>query len=93
MSVWNEFLDVFDEISGLPPNSVVEFSIDIISGAIPISKAPFRMAPTELAILKEQLLEYWSKGLIRRVLHLGEHQCCWQTRRMVARDCVLITKN
>ena len=40
-------------------------SIDIIPVATPISKAPYRMAPTELAILKEQLLEYSSKGLIR----------------------------
>ena len=54
MSVWNEFLDVFEEISGLPPDRVVEFSIDIFPGATLISKAPYRMAPTELAILKEQ---------------------------------------
>jgi len=65
VSVWNEFLDVFEEISGLPPDKFVEFSIDIIPGATPISKAPYRMAPTELAILKKQLLEYSSKGLIR----------------------------
>ena len=43
----------------------MEFSIDIILGATPISKAPYRMAPTELSILKEQLQEYSSKGLIR----------------------------
>jgi len=43
----------------------MEFSIDIIPGATPISKAPYRMAPTEFAILKEQLQEYSSKGLIR----------------------------
>jgi len=65
VSVWNEFLDVFEEISGFPPDRVVEFSIDIIPGATPISKALYRMAPTILAILKEQLLEYSSKGLIR----------------------------
>ena len=57
VSVWNEFLDVFEEISGLPPDRVVEFSIDIILGATHISKAPYQMVPTELAILKEQLLE------------------------------------
>jgi len=65
VSVWNEFLDVFEEISGLSPNRVVEFSIDIILGVTPISKAPYRMAPIELVILKEQLQEYSSKGLIR----------------------------
>ena len=65
MSVWNEFLNVFEEISGLPPDRVMEFSIDLIPGVTPISKAPYRMASTELATLKEQLLEYSSKGLIR----------------------------
>jgi len=30
VTVWNEFLDVFEETPGLPPNRVVEFSIDII---------------------------------------------------------------
>ena len=58
VSVWNEFLNVFEEILGLSPNRVVEFSIDIIPGATPISKALYQMAPTELAIFKEQLLEY-----------------------------------
>jgi len=41
VSVWNEFLDVFEEISRLLPDRVVEFSIDIIPGATPISKALF----------------------------------------------------
>ena len=59
VSAWNEFLDVYEEISGLPPDRVVEFFIDLMPGATPISKAPYRMAPTELAILKEQLLEYY----------------------------------
>jgi len=48
--IWNEFPDVFEEILGLPPDRVVKFSIDIIPGTVPISKAPYRMAPTELEI-------------------------------------------
>jgi len=63
--VWNEFPEVFKEISGLPPDRVIEFSIDIIPGIVPISKAPYRMAPTELEVLKKQLQEYSDKGLIR----------------------------
>ena len=76
VSVWNEFLDVFEEISGLPPDRVVEFCIDIILGATPISKALYWMAPTKLTILKEQLQEYSSKGLIRPSTSSWEHQCC-----------------
>nr|GFD05249.1 putative reverse transcriptase domain, aspartic peptidase domain protein [Tanacetum cinerariifolium] len=38
-----EFLDVFpDELPGIPPAHEVEFSIELIPGAEPISKAPYR---------------------------------------------------
>jgi len=57
--VVEEFLDVFPEdLPGLPPDRVLEFSIDIILGTTPISKAPYRMALVELAELKKQLQEY-----------------------------------
>ena len=52
--VWNKFPDVFEEISGLPLDRAVEFFIDTILGTFSISKAPYRMAPTELEILKKQ---------------------------------------
>ena len=38
VSVWNEFLDIFEEILGLSPDRIVEFSIDIIPGATPSLK-------------------------------------------------------
>jgi len=37
----------------------------LLPGTTPISKAPYRMAPTELAKLKKQLHELLDKGLIR----------------------------
>nr|GFB83530.1 hypothetical protein [Tanacetum cinerariifolium] len=44
-----EFPDVFpDELPGIPPVHEVEFNIELIPGAEPISKAPYRMAPVEL---------------------------------------------
>ncbi|KAL8091552.1 hypothetical protein AgCh_033978 [Apium graveolens] len=47
--VVNEFLNVFpDELPGLPPDREIEFSIDLIPGAEPVSKAPYRMAPAEM---------------------------------------------
>ncbi|XP_073019325.1 uncharacterized protein [Primulina eburnea] len=61
--VVNEFQDIFlDEIPGFPPPKEIEFSIELISGTIPISKAPYRMAPLELNELKEQLQELLDKG-------------------------------
>ena len=48
-----EFPDVFPEdLSGLPPDREIEFSIDLLPSSNLISKAPYRMAPTELRELK-----------------------------------------
>ena len=61
-----EFPDVFpDDISGLPPDREVEFTIYLIPGTEPISIPPYRMAPIELRELKAQLEELLSKGFIR----------------------------
>ncbi|XP_035841368.1 uncharacterized protein LOC118488233, partial [Helianthus annuus] len=65
-SVVREYPDVFpDELPGLPPDRQLEFTIDLIPGAEPISKAPYRMAPMELKELKEQLQELLDLGFIR----------------------------
>nr|GEW13519.1 hypothetical protein [Tanacetum cinerariifolium] len=61
-----EFPDVFpDELPGIPPVREVEFNIELIPGAEPISKAPYRMAPVELKELKDQLQELLERGFIR----------------------------
>ncbi|XP_071700181.1 uncharacterized protein [Rutidosis leptorrhynchoides] len=66
IDVVREFPDVFpDELQGLPPVREVEFSIDLVPGSQPISKAPYRMAPLELQELKEQLQELIDCGFIR----------------------------
>ena len=54
-----------DDIAGLHPERVVEFTIDLIPGTEPISIPPYRMAPAELRELKTQLEELLSKGFIR----------------------------
>ncbi|KAL0549329.1 hypothetical protein IC582_013810 [Cucumis melo] len=64
--VVKEFLDVFpDELSGLPPDREIEFTIELLPGTAPISQAPYRMAPSELKELKMQLQELVDKGYIR----------------------------
>jgi hypothetical protein len=61
-----EFLDVFLEyFPRLPPDMEIEFCIDLISGATPISKAPYRMALAKLKELKTQIQELLDKGFIR----------------------------
>lgn len=62
--VWH-FMDVILKyLYGVPPNKQVEFTIDLIPGAIPIYKVPFRMAPKELHELKVQLQELLDKKFI-----------------------------
>nr|GFC99397.1 putative reverse transcriptase domain, aspartic peptidase domain protein [Tanacetum cinerariifolium] len=62
----SEFPDVFpDELPGIPPVREVEFNIELIPGAEPISKAPYRMAPVELKELKDQLQELLERGFMR----------------------------
>ncbi|XP_019184997.1 PREDICTED: uncharacterized protein LOC109179978 [Ipomoea nil] len=58
-----EFLNVFlEEIPGIPPPREVEFSVDLVPGTTPISKAPYRLAPKEMKELKTQLQELLDKG-------------------------------
>ncbi|XP_061345235.1 uncharacterized protein LOC133291071 [Gastrolobium bilobum] len=61
-----EFEDVFpEEIPHFPPEREIEFSIDLVPGVGPISLAPYRMSPVELAELKKQLEELSRKNFIR----------------------------
>ncbi len=54
-----------DELLGLPPHRAVDFEIRLIPGIEPISKAPYRIAPAEMADLKVQLQDLLDKGFIR----------------------------
>ena len=64
--VVKEFPYVFPEgLLGLPPERGVDLSIEILSGMTLISRAPYRMTPTELKELKIQLQELLDKGFIR----------------------------
>ncbi|XP_073039337.1 uncharacterized protein [Primulina eburnea] len=66
IDVVQDYPDVFaDDVPGLPPDREVEFVIDLIPGTTLISKAPYRMAPTEMKELKTQLQELLDKGFIR----------------------------
>jgi hypothetical protein len=43
-----EFEDVFQEIPGFPPRREIDFSIDLVPGAAPVSKTPYRMRTLDL---------------------------------------------
>ncbi|KAJ9563463.1 hypothetical protein OSB04_008623 [Centaurea solstitialis] len=64
--VVSEYLDVFpDDLPGVPPERQVEFRIDLVPGAAPIAKAPYRLASPEMQELSKQLEELLDKGFIR----------------------------
>ena len=78
----SEFMDVFSsEISGMPPARAIEFTINLVHGTTPISKAPYSMAPPEMSELKTQLQELLDKGYLRPSASPWG-ACCLLRRRM-----------
>ncbi|KAI3798882.1 hypothetical protein L1987_34166 [Smallanthus sonchifolius] len=64
--VIKDFPEVFPEdFPGLPPAHQVEFRIDLVPGANPVAKSPYRLAPSEMQELSSQLRELSDKGFIR----------------------------
>jgi hypothetical protein len=62
--VLKEFKDVFQEVPGLPPKRDIDFSINLMAGAAPVLKAPYRMSTPEMKELQLQLEELLKKGYI-----------------------------
>ncbi|GJU10863.1 putative reverse transcriptase domain-containing protein [Tanacetum coccineum] len=61
-----DFPKVFPEdLPGLPPTRQVEFQIDLVPGAAPVARAPYRLAPSEMEELSTQLQELSDKRFIR----------------------------
>nr|GFA09675.1 putative reverse transcriptase domain-containing protein [Tanacetum cinerariifolium] len=61
-----DFLEVFPEdLLGIPPTRQVEFQIDLVPGAAPVARPPYRLAPSEMKELSDQLKELADKGFIR----------------------------
>ncbi|GJV86010.1 putative reverse transcriptase domain-containing protein [Tanacetum coccineum] len=64
--VIHDFPEVFPkELPGLLPPRQVEFQIDLVPGAAPVARAPYRLAPSEMKELSIQLQELLEKGFIR----------------------------
>ncbi|GKE70371.1 putative reverse transcriptase domain-containing protein, partial [Tanacetum coccineum] len=66
IAIVQNFSKVFpDYLSTLPPSREVEFRIDLIPRAMPVAKSPYRLTPTEMKELSNQLKELQDKGFIR----------------------------
>ncbi|GKF90393.1 hypothetical protein Tco_0274094, partial [Tanacetum coccineum] len=61
-----DFPEVFPEdLPGISPAQQVEFQIDLVPGAAPVARTPYRLAPSKMKELTEQLQELSDKGFIR----------------------------
>ncbi|GJV46193.1 putative reverse transcriptase domain-containing protein [Tanacetum coccineum] len=60
------FPEVFlEDLLGFPLTRQVEFQIDLIPGVAPVARAPYRLAPSKMKELSDQLQELSDKGFIR----------------------------
>nr|GEZ77064.1 putative reverse transcriptase domain-containing protein [Tanacetum cinerariifolium] len=90
--VIRDFPDVFpDEFPRLPPPRQVEFRIDLVLGAAPVARAPYRLAPSEMKELSIQLQELLAKGFIRPSASLPEetgikYLLCYEIGTMMASE-------
>nr|GEU88154.1 hypothetical protein [Tanacetum cinerariifolium] len=63
--VVKEFSDIFTkDLPGLHPVRQVEFQIDLIPRAAPVARTPYRLAPSEMEELSNQLQELTDQGFI-----------------------------
>nr|GEU73061.1 hypothetical protein [Tanacetum cinerariifolium] len=53
---------------------IVVLRIELVSGAIPVAKSPYRLVPSEMEELSSQLKELQDKGFIRPSSSPGEHR-------------------
>nr|GEW87551.1 putative reverse transcriptase domain-containing protein [Tanacetum cinerariifolium] len=77
-----KFPDVFPEdLVGLPPPRQVEFEVELVSGAAPVARAPYRLAPSEMKELAKQIDDLFDQlqgsSVYSKIdLQSGYHQLC-----------------
>nr|GEV46101.1 reverse transcriptase domain-containing protein [Tanacetum cinerariifolium] len=70
--VVREFLEVFPEdLPGLPSVRQVEFQIDLIPGAAPVARAPYKLDPLEIQELSDQLQELADRERVKHKMPVG----------------------
>ncbi|GKF22989.1 putative reverse transcriptase domain-containing protein [Tanacetum coccineum] len=65
-----------EDLSGLPPTQQVEFQIDLIPGLAPVAQAPYRLAPSKMKELIDDLFDQLQGSSVYSKIDLssGYHQ-------------------
>nr|GEW35561.1 putative reverse transcriptase domain-containing protein [Tanacetum cinerariifolium] len=74
-----DFPEVFPEdFPDIPPTRQVEFQIDLVPGAAPVARAPYRLAPSEMKELSDQLKELADKGFeLNKLMVKNRYSLSW----------------
>ncbi|GJT65117.1 putative reverse transcriptase domain-containing protein [Tanacetum coccineum] len=73
--VVRDFLDVIlDDLSEFLPVQEIKFRIELVPGAMPVAKSPYRLAPSEMEELSRQLKELQDKDLRSGYHQLRVHE-------------------
>nr|GEW18312.1 hypothetical protein [Tanacetum cinerariifolium] len=95
--VARDFPEVFpDDLSGLLHVWEIEFRIELILGAKPVAKSPYRLAPSELEKLSDNSRNSKVKVSFDQVHRRGEHRHCSLRKRdeeVVVGEGVVVTSS
>ena len=63
--ILKEYADVFEPLSGIPPEDRIQHGIDLVPGARPVMKRPYRLSEAQLKEVEKQVEFALAEGWVR----------------------------
>nr|GEZ48013.1 putative reverse transcriptase domain-containing protein [Tanacetum cinerariifolium] len=82
----NVFTVFPEDLPCIPPTWQMKFQINLVPGASPVARVPYRLAPFEIKELSDQLQELFDIGFIRPVPQLGSSGLVFQEEGWIILD-------